>query len=104
MTSIDKPCRRVTRGALDGSHGADRGRKLVASFEPGDVVVLRPHGTRRRETVSLFDVYRFAVRCRAGRENLEKARIAKDKKAMRLAAQRQLRAERRLVEQARRDA
>jgi len=64
MTCIEKVTRRLTRGALDGSHGADRGRPLVAEFAPGDLLVLRPHGTRRPVKVSLFDVYRFAVKCR----------------------------------------
>ena len=64
MTQIEKITRRLTRGALDGSHGADRGRQLVAELVPGDLLVLRPHGTRRPVKVSLFDVYRFAVQCR----------------------------------------
>jgi hypothetical protein len=97
MTPIDKPCRRVTRGALCAQFGPDRGRRLVASFEPGDLVTIRPAGTRRAETVSLFDVYRFAIRVRSNREHLEKARIAKDRKASRLAAARQYRAEQRLT-------
>ncbi len=97
MTPIEKPCRRVTRGALDGQFGPDRGRRLVASFEPGDVLTIRPHGTRRAETVSLFDVFRYALRCRVNSEHLAKARVAKEKKAVRLAAQRQLRAEKRLT-------
>jgi len=64
VTQIEKITRRLTRGALDGSHGADRGRQLVAEFAPGDLLVLRPHGSRRPVKVSLFDAYRFAVRCR----------------------------------------
>jgi hypothetical protein len=65
VTPIEKAVRRVTRGALDGSYGADRGRKLVAEFSPGDLLVIRPHGTRRAVKISLFDAYRYAVRCRA---------------------------------------
>lgn len=64
MTQIEKITRRLTRGALDGSHGTDRGRQLVSEFAPGDLLVLHPHGTRRPVKVSLFDVYRFAVKCR----------------------------------------
>lgn len=99
MITIEKPCRRLTRAALDGSHGPDRGRKLVASFVPGDLIEVRPQGTRRAEVISLFDVYRFALRARANREHLAKARISKEKRALRLAAQRQIRAERKLFKQ-----
>ena len=96
MTTIEKPCRRLTRGALDGSHGPDRGRKLVASFVPGDLVEIRPQGTRRAEVISLFDIYRLSLRMRANAEHLQKARAKKERKALRLAAQRQIRAEKRL--------
>lgn len=65
MTSLENPVKRKTRGALDGSYGADRGRQLVAELAPGDLLVMRPHGTRRPVKISLFDAYRFAVRCQA---------------------------------------
>jgi len=81
MTSLTKPCRRVTRGALDLHHGKDRGRRLVAELAPGDLLTLRPLGTRRPETVSLFDVYAWAIRCRINRAHLEKARAVKARKA-----------------------
>lgn len=48
--------------------------------------------TRRSETIDLVDVYRFAMRCRVGRGQLEKARERKAKKAERLARLRQERA------------
>lgn len=79
MTSLEKAVRRVTRGALDGSYGADRGRRLVAALEMGDLLTLRPSGTRRAETVSLFDVYRYAMVRRVNCERLEKARAKKAK-------------------------
>lgn len=41
---------------------------------------LRPEGTRRRETIALCDIYRYAIRCRVNRELLEKARNAKANK------------------------
>jgi hypothetical protein len=65
VTTLENPVKRKTRGALDGSYGVDSGRPLVAEFSPGDLLVMRPHGTRRPVKISLFDVYRFAVRCRA---------------------------------------
>jgi hypothetical protein len=69
MTPLEKPVRRVTRGALDGSYGADRGRKLVAALDVGDVIALRPMGTRRTVTLSIFDAYRYAIACRANKFN-----------------------------------
>jgi ribosomal protein L31E len=52
---------------------------------------------RRAESLAVVDVYRYALRCRVGRDLLERARARKAAKAVRLAAQRQQRAERRLV-------
>lgn len=63
MTEITKTTYRVTVGALDGSYGPDRGRKLVAGLAVGDLLELRPQGTRRAVRLSLFDAYRFAIRC-----------------------------------------
>jgi hypothetical protein len=83
MTPLTKPCRRVTRGALDWHFGKDSGRRLVAELAPGDLLTLRPLGTRRPETVSLFDVHAWAIRCRVNHALLEKARAAKATKARR---------------------
>jgi hypothetical protein len=85
MTTLTNATRRMTRGTLSFSWGPDSGRCLVASLEPGDVLTLRPAGTRRAETISLFDVYSYALRCRVNRGFLEKAREKKAKKAQRLA-------------------
>src|SRR5258708_3206921 len=91
---------RVTNGSLPAQFGPDCGRRIVLTFIPGDgkgiadLIALRPLGTRRSETVSLLDVYNWALRCRVNRTVLEKARERKAKKAVRLAAQRQARAER----------
>jgi hypothetical protein len=78
MTQIEKITRRLTRGALDGSYGADRGRQLVAEFAPGDLIVMRPLGTRRPVKISLFDAYRYAVKCRV---NLIERRIRELRKS-----------------------
>ena len=83
MTPLAKPCWRVTRGALDHHYGPDRGRALVAELAPGDLLTLRPLGTRRPETVSLFDVYAWSIRCRLNCARLEKAREARARKARR---------------------
>lgn len=83
MTSLAKPCRRVTRGALDHRYGPDKGRLLVAELAPGDLLTLRPHGTRRPETVSLFDVYAWAIRCRVNRERSERLRARTERRKAR---------------------
>ena len=78
MTPIGKTCQRMTRGALDSSFGKDSGRHLVAELVPGDFLTLRPYATRRQpETVSLFDVYSWAIRSRVSKARLKKARKAR---------------------------
>ncbi len=62
MTTITKTTYRLTVGALDGSYGPDRGRRLVSGLAVGDLLELRPAGTRRAVRLSLFDAYRLAVR------------------------------------------
>ena len=57
---------RVTSGALDGSHGVDRGRKLVAGLAIGDLIEIRPQGTRRTVRLSIYDAYRYAIRLQVG--------------------------------------
>lgn len=101
MTPLTKPLSRLTETRLDNSYGADRQRRIVVTITPnpnGDLLTLRPERTRRGETVTLADVYRFALRCRVNREVLERARAKKERKAARLAAQRRERAEKRLFE------
>lgn len=96
MTRLHKPITRKSDAALDGSFGPDRDKALVVTLLPGGLISLRPERTRRAEIVAIIDVYRFAVRCRAARVHLEKARAAKERRALRLARQRQERAEKRL--------
>jgi len=104
MTTLKKPLRRVSNDRLDGTFGADRERRITVTLRPGngtttrDLIELRPERTRRSETVALIDVYRYALRCRINAAQLEKARQNKEAKARRLAARRQARAEKRLVE------
>ena len=100
---VSSPVKRVSIEPLDGSFGPDRGRRIVVSFVPGkegvaDLLQFRPLGTRRPESIAVIDAYRFALRCRVTRGQLEKARARKEAKSRRLAAQRQARAEKRLVE------
>lgn len=74
---------RVTRGTLPGHFGRDKNRRLVAAFRDGDLLELKPHGTRQRLTATLFDIYHWMQRCRADSARME--RLTK-RKASRAAA------------------
>lgn len=83
MTPLDKASRavyRLTIGELGYTHGKDKRRRLVCGLEYGDLLVLRPHGTRRTETVALIDVYSFALRSKANKLHMEKLRNKKAEK------------------------
>lgn len=110
MTRLTKPVARVTNSRLSAQYGPDSDRPVVVRLIPGegtrerpDMLELRPLGTRRPELLDVRDAYRIALQGRANREHLSKAREAKERKAARLAAQRQQRFERRMVLQARRE-
>lgn len=103
MTPLRKPIHRITQATLDGSFGPDRNRRLVVTLIPGhdgqpDLIELRPLGTRRPERGAALDIYRFLIRSRANADHLAKARARKERKAARLAALRQARAEKRLTQ------
>lgn len=58
----ERPARRVTRGALSGCYGPDRGKKLVVELRAGDLIVFRPFRSRRYFALSVFDAFRLAVK------------------------------------------
>lgn len=95
---VDSPARAVTRNALGGRFLADSKRRLIVSLEAGDLVCLRPTGTRRLYRIEAKDLFFHLMRCEANRVTLEKARDKKSKKAERRARQRQERAEKRLFQ------
>ena len=103
MTALTKPVTRKTATALSGSFGPDRGKRMVVTLIPGngdnvpDLLEIRPERTQRPETVALIDVYSWAMKCRVGRTQLEKAREKKAQKAIR-------REEQRISREARREA
>lgn len=103
LDMIESPVGATTREALGGQFGSDKRRKLVVTLEAGDLIVIRPAGTRRAEKMSAVDVYRYMIRCKANLISLTKARERKSKKAERLAAERIARADKRLRNQARGD-
>lgn len=85
-----------TIGTLPANFGTDRNKRLVLTCQPGDVISLRPEHTHRELTITAIDLYTHLIRCQANQEHLAKARDRKARKAARLAAQRQARAEKRL--------
>lgn len=70
------PLRRAVARRTEVPH---RGRRLVVTLLPGDLIELRPERCRRGEVVSLAGVYDFAVKCRVAAERWkrEQARRAK---------------------------
>lgn len=103
MTTLTKPVRRIAATPLGNGFGSDSTRRITITLIPGngddvpDSIELRPLRTKRGERGNVDDLYRYLVRCRVNRELLEKARERKAKKAVRLAGERQARAEKRLV-------
>lgn len=80
---------RVTRGTLSGRYGRDRDRKLVVGFVQGDLLALRPQGTRQQVEVDLMEVYQWVLHRKAMTAHMQKLRERK-------AAKTQARIERRL--------
>lgn len=80
---------RITRGTLNGHFCRDSGRKLVVRLRDGDILELRPQGTRQAATALLADIYSWMLRSQSDRERMAKLRERKAKLA-------EQRAERRL--------
>lgn len=107
-TPLRKPVARVTNSALDGCFGKDRNRRIVITLIPGtdtvpDLIQLRPHGTRRAESIAAIDVYRIAITRRVNCERLKKATEKKAKLADRRAKARIAAADYRLKKQLQRE-
>ncbi len=81
--------RRVTRSALERHFCRDAGRKLVVSLRAGDLLELRPKGTRQAVTARLADIYAWMLRSQAVHRRMTNLRERKARKE-------QQRAERRL--------
>ena len=81
------------------SYGVDKDRKLVVSLRDGDIIAVRPAKCSKARELSITaqDLWAYLVRCNANKITLAKARDIKERKAIRLAAQRQQRAEKRLT-------
>ena len=68
---------RITREALDGCFGRDRGRRLVVGMVGVDQLVFRPQGTRQEVRLNVVDAYRIAIQRMANIAALERARERK---------------------------
>jgi hypothetical protein len=70
----------VTRVTIASYHNAGR-RQLVCTLGPGDVIYMRPKGTRRTEAIDLISCFEAAVRRRVAKERFEKAAARKARRA-----------------------
>lgn len=100
MTPLIKTVRRVT---LEAYGYGKQARKLVVSFERGDLISIRELGRRTKDTARLYDVLWWMKRSKAAKIQMEKLRERKAAKAARRATHRQRVADRRLREQIWRD-
>jgi hypothetical protein len=66
-TTLTKAVKRVTASP-------HRGKRLVVSLLPGDLIEVRQMRSRHTEIVTLGGLYDYAVKCRVSREQFEKAR------------------------------
>lgn len=66
MTDLTK---RVSRRTI----GRHRGRRIVVSFHPGDVLGFREERTRREFVLSIEGAYTYAVKLEVLRRRAEKA-------------------------------
>ena len=89
---------RVTKGTLGGHFGPDGKRKLVVGLIAGDVLVLKPKGTRQQVSVELKAVYSWCLRNKALSRQLEKARKRKERLQSQRATRRMKYAEKKLLE------
>lgn len=71
--------KKVVRRAL----APHRGRRLVVTLYPGDLIGLRHERCRAEEVVSLAGVYDFAVRMRVERERWKRAQERKARRRRR---------------------
>jgi hypothetical protein len=96
MTPLTKTVRRVT---LETYGYGKQARKLVVSLEKGDLISIREHGRRTKDTARIYDVLWWMKRSKAAKAQMEKLRERKAAKAARRVAQQQRAADRRLRQQ-----
>jgi hypothetical protein len=91
------PVKARTLDTLGRAYGIDHDKRLVVSLEAQDIIALRPERTTRTLRIAAKDLYAHILRIEANAGQLAKARAKKEAKAIRLASQRQARAEARLL-------
>lgn len=64
-TALEKPVKRVT-------NGTHRGRTMVVTLYPGDVIGVRQSRTRKEYSIPLAWVYDAAVKAEVQRKRVEK--------------------------------
>lgn len=69
MTGLKKPVRRKSEAVI---RDCGKYRQLIVVLYPGDIIGLRPAGTRREEMTTLAAVYGLAVKQRVAKERAEK--------------------------------
>ena len=52
-----------------------RGRRIVVSLHPGDLLGLRPERTRQQELIPIAAIYDYAVKARVFRERAERKKM-----------------------------
>ncbi len=85
--------------ALEAYGYGKNARKLVVALEKGDLITIREHGCRTKDTSRIYDVLWWMKRTKAAKIQMEKLRERKAAKAARRIAQRQRVADRRLRQQ-----
>jgi hypothetical protein len=96
MTPLTKTVRRVT---LETYGYGKQARKLVVTLERGDLISIREHGRRTKDTARIYDVFWWMQRSKAMKVQMEKLRQRKAAKAARLAERRERPANRRLFKE-----
>jgi hypothetical protein len=77
MTKLNKPVRRVSDELV---RSAGKSRPLVVTIYPGDVIGLRPQGTRQEERTTLRACYDLAIKLRVRSERRERKETGRGKR------------------------
>lgn len=73
-TSLKKAVKRVSSATV---RDTGKFRPLIVTLYPGDMIGLRPQGTRREELYPLQHLYYVAIKARVNVERMEKAKAKK---------------------------
>lgn len=76
-TPISKQVTRITTREYVGRHADARGRKLMVSLLPGDMIMVRPARTRRAEYFRISDLYDLALESRVRSERMQRINAKK---------------------------